>query len=158
MLSQFDKLSVNADGRYATDEELRFLQEYLSTIRVRLSAYRKIQAAEQQIIRQVLDKIMILDPGLLQSDSGDLQSKWQRDTVRVLRYAATALLLDDVEIFQSRFLAWFQTVMVAFRAEQSCNATYVLMQDVVRSYLTSQEANLFLPILELTRVTLGKTG
>jgi hypothetical protein len=157
MLSQFDQLSVNVDGRYATDEELKFLQEYLSTVRVRLSAYRKIEAAEQQIIQQVLDKIMILDPTLLMSDSGDLQAKWQRDTVRVLRYAATALLLDDVEIFQDRFLAWFQTVMAAFRAERSCNATYVLMQDVVRSYLTSQEANLFLPILELTRVTLGKT-
>lgn len=161
MLTQFAKLSVNADGRYASDQELLFLHQYLQTIRLRLSAYLKIQAAEPEMVQQVLRQLKEIDPRLVQSDTiaagnGDLTAKWQRDTVRVLRYAAIALLIDDPEFFKERLLLWFQTVMRAFKAERSCNATYVVMQAVIQNYLTPEEAQFFLPLLEMSRLTLGK--
>lgn len=96
-----------------------------------------------------------IDPTLLISGTVDMSAKWKRDTVRVLRYAAVALLLDDAETYRERFLMWFQTIMQSFRAERSCDVTYTVMQDVVRQYLTPQEAELFLPILELSRLMLG---
>lgn len=155
MLSQLHKLSVEADGRYATDPELSFLQSYLQTVRIRLSAYQKIQAAEGEIVQQVLHKINAIDPSLLQQGAVDLTPKWQRDTARVLRYAALALLIDDPDQFKEKMLLWFQTIMRAFGAQRSCNATYLLMQDVMQQYLTPAEAQIFLPILELSRRTLA---
>ncbi len=155
MLSQLNTLAQEADGRFATDAELMFLQNYLRSARLRFSAYQKIQAAEPKIIQQVKQKLEAIDPSLLQNGKTDLSAKWQRDAVRGLRYAAQALLIDDQESLEERLLLWFQTMMRAFKAERSCNATYVIMQDVVKQFLSPEEAELFCPILEVTRSTLG---
>jgi hypothetical protein len=74
----------------------------------------------------------------------------------VLRYSATALLLDDPERFKDNLLTWFQTIMRAFGAQESCKLTYTAMQAVIAQYLNPEELKLFLPILELSRVTLGE--
>ncbi|MEO0541373.1 MAG: phycobilisome protein [Cyanobacteria bacterium P01_A01_bin.105] len=155
MLSQLNTLAQEADGRYATDAELMFLQNYLRTARLRFSAYQKIQAAELKIIQQVKQKLEAIDPSLLHQGKTDISAKWQRDAVRCLRYAAQALLINDQESFEEHILLWFQTIMRAFKAERSCNATYVVMQDVAKQFLTAEEAELFCPILEIARSTLG---
>lgn len=156
MLSQLKQLSIAADGRYANDTELMFLQTYLQTARLRFSAYQKIQAAESQIVQQVQSKLLAIAPELLRQGGTDLTAKWKRDTLRVLRYAALALLTDDAATFRDRMLIWFQTIMRSFHAERSCNATYVLMQDMVQQYLTAEEFALFAPILEMARSVLGE--
>jgi hypothetical protein len=156
MLSQLETLIRETDGRYATDAELLFLNQYLQTARIRFSAYQKIQAAEAQIIQQVQQKLEAQDPGLFQTSKGDLTGKWQRDTTYGLRYCAHALLINDPETLQDQFLLWFQTIMRAYKVEPICNLTYSVMQTVVRPYLTPAEADLFCPLLELTRSILGQ--
>lgn len=44
MLTQFSNLSVNTDGRYATDSELEFINDYLESMAMRVQTYEKIQA------------------------------------------------------------------------------------------------------------------
>ncbi|MGF1459398.1 MAG: phycobilisome protein [Leptolyngbyaceae cyanobacterium] len=156
MIQQIEQLCTQTDGRYATDAELMFFQDYLKTARLRFSLYQKLQKLEPKIIQQVLAELQAKDPTLLQINGADLTAKWQRDTVRILRYAATALLSDDAEVFQERMLAWFQTIMKSFNAERSCEATYQAMQKVLRSALSPEEAALFCPLIEMSRVTLGE--
>ncbi|HEY9750352.1 MAG TPA: hypothetical protein V6C63_16835 [Allocoleopsis sp.] len=158
MLSQIQYFSQAVDGRYATDEELQFLSDYLQSFDLRLSAYTRLQGAEATIIQQVQTKLRSLDPTLLQNGSEDLTAKWRRDTIRVLRYSAVAMLLNDADWLRDRLLYWMQTVMKAFGAQRSCDATYQLMQEVVRQHLTPPEAQLFCPILELNRALLGGTS
>lgn len=158
MLSQIQYFSQAVDGRYATDEELQFLSDYLQSFDLRLSAYTRLQGAEATIIQQVQTKLRSLDPTLLQNGSEDLTAKWRRDTIRVLRYSAVAMLLNDADWLRDRLLYWMQTVMKAFGAQRSCDATYQLMQEVVRQHLTPPEARLFCPILELNRALLGGTS
>jgi hypothetical protein len=155
MLQQIEELCMTADGRYAADSELVFFQTYLKTARLRFSLYQKLQKLEPKLVQQVLEKLRAIDPNMLKSGDSDLTAKWQRDTVRTLRYAATALLTDDPYIFEERLLLWFQTIMKSFKAERSCEATYQAMQSVYREALTPEEADLFCPLLEMTRCTLG---
>ena len=155
MLSQIQLLNQAVDGRYATDEELQFLSDYLQSFNLRLSAYARLQSAEATIVQQVQAKLRSLDPTLLQNGSDDITAKWRRDTIRVLRYSAVAMLLNDADWLRDRLLYWMQTVMKAFGAQRSCDATYQLMQEVVRQHLTPPEARLFCPILELNRALLG---
>lgn len=49
MLRQFSNLTVEADGRYATDNELEFLENYFDSYEVRLSAYVKIRDSATEI-------------------------------------------------------------------------------------------------------------
>jgi Phycobilisome protein len=155
MISQFQTLSEKSDGRYAGDEELAFLSSYIDTYALRMQTYQKLQAAESQIVQQVLAKIKSTDPALLIHDKQDFTAKWKTDTIRVLRYSAAALLSDDLNTHQERFLLWFQTVMRAFGTSRSCNTTYMLMQEVIRQYLTPMQAALFCPILERNRRVLS---
>lgn len=158
MITHVQSLVKATDGRYASDQELAFFQIYLSSVGTRLRAYRKLQGAEQQIIAQVMARLKTQRPGVFHQNGQDLTAKWQRDTVRVLRYSATALLLDDPGYFRENLLTWFQTIMRAFGAQESCQLTYVTMQDVVTQYLNGEELIYFLPILELSRVRLGDSA
>lgn len=152
MLSQLARLSAQADGRYATANELQFLKNYFKSFSVRLSAYQKIKAAEADIIRQVQAKVESVDPSLFFSGSEDATSKWRLDTVRVLRHTAAALLVDDAERLRNRFIVWFKTVLRAVNVEASADITYQVMLEVVQQYLTAEEAAIFRPLWELNRL------
>jgi Phycobilisome protein len=157
MLSQIQSLSRRVDGRYATDAELQFLDNYAQSFSLRVETYRKLQAAETLIVKQVQAKMQEIDPTLFNPGKEDVSTKWKRDTIRTLRYSAIAMLLDDPNTLRERFLIWFQTIMRAFNAQQSCDITYLILQEVVKQHLPPMQANLFCPILELNRRLLGNT-
>ena len=155
MLSQLEKLKCETDGRYATDAELKVLEDFMRSYFVRVQAYQRLQVAEALIIQQVQTKIRESQPELFMHGNTDISSKWKRDTVRVLRYSAIAMLVDDPISLKDKLLFWFQTIMKAFGAEKSCAVTYSILQDVVRQHLTPTQASLFCPILEINRQVLG---
>lgn len=132
MLTQLTALANAVDGRYATDAELQFMSDYLATFDLRLSTYQKIQALEAEIVQEAETRIRATDPQLLMRGIEDFNTKWKADTVRVLRYSAVALLIDDPERLKERLLWWFQTVMRAFRTQRSCDVTYKTIQDVIK--------------------------
>lgn len=155
MLSEFKNLSVSVDGRYANDSELQFIEDYMYSYKLRLDTYKKLQSLEPKIVDEVRSRLELFDSKLLKRGDRDMAVKWKQDTVRVLRYSATALLLDDTELLQERFLFWFQTIMRAFGTQRSCDATYTVMQEVIKQYLSPAEIDLITPILELNRSALG---
>ena len=155
MLSQMQRLSAEADGRYATDDELKFLAEYLRSFDLRVQTYQKLQALEATVIQQVHEKMLAQDPSLFRSGTVDLTPKWKRDAIRTWRYSATALLMDDPDTLRERFLIWFQTVMHSFGAQRSCEVTYGIFKDVVQAHLSPQQLALLVPILEMNRSVLS---
>ena len=156
MLSQFSRLSLETEGRYATDGELQFFSDYTQSFSLRMQTYQKLKTAEAQIIQEVQAKMQALDPTLFQGSKEDVTKKWKCDTIRVMRYSAMAMLLNDPDLLRERLLFWMETVMRAFGAQRSCDVTYSVMQEVVKAHLTPLEASLLCPILELNRRSLGK--
>lgn len=155
MLSQFKNLSTKIDGRYATDVELQFIADYVGSYTLRKHVYQKLQSLESKIVNEVFERIQSTAPKLLERGDQNLVNKWKQDTVRVLRYSAIAVLLDDAELHQERFLFWFQTVMRAFGTQKSCDVTYRLMQEVIQNHLQPLEFQIVQPIIELNRAALG---
>ncbi len=155
MLSQLERLSREVDGRYASDAELTFAIDYVRSFNLRLQTYQKLQELEATLIQQTYAKMRSIDPTVFNTGGVDLSGKWKRDTLRTMRYVATAVLMDDADTFRERMLLWFQTLMRAFGAQRSCNLTYQVMQDVVKQYLTTPQADLVCPLLELSRRVLG---
>lgn len=155
MLSQLERLNRDIDGRYASDAELQFIVDYTQSFHLRLQTYLRLQELESTLVQQTYLKMRSIDPSLFHHSKADVSSKWKQDTIRVLRYVSVALLLDDPETLRERFLTWFQTIMRAFGTQKSCDVTYQVLQNVVRQNLTSAQAELVCPILELTRVSLS---
>lgn len=156
MLKQLARLSVEADGRYATAEELQFLKDYLQSLELRVSAYEKIQSAEEKIIHLVEEKKQSLNANLFQLNSRDITQVCRRDMVNVLRCSAAALLINDFDRLRDGLLLWYQTIVRAFKYERYAQVTYQVIQDAVNQYLTPEEAALFRPILELNHIILSK--
>lgn len=151
MLSKLQQLGTESDGRYASDAELQFMDTYINSFDTRVEAYHRIKAVEQEIVEAVFKKLQASYAQLLVIKGEDMQVKWKQDTLRVLRHSAMTVLLDDPELLRQQFLYWFQTIMQAFNAEEACNVTYLLMQDVVRDILPHDVADLLCPILEMNR-------
>jgi hypothetical protein len=155
MLTRLRNLSLEADGRYATDAELQFMDTYIQSFDLRLQTYLKLQALEMTIIQEVEARLKSMDPQLYMRGTEDYAGKWKADTVRMYRLSALTMLIDDPERLKERVLFWFQTLMRAFRAQRSCDVTYQLLQESVGKHLSSAEAELICPILEMNRVMLG---
>jgi Phycobilisome protein len=156
MLSQLARLSMEADGRYASATELQFLKDYFQSFNHRMSAYKKIQAAEKEIIRQVEEQMQSIDPSLFRRGSQNVTAKCRADAVLVLRHSTTALLINDTERLRDRLLLWLQTILTPFHARNSSTVTYDVMKKVLKQYLTAEEISLFFPILEINSTLLGK--
>lgn len=155
MLSQMQRLSLEVDGRYATDEELKFIPEYLKTYELRLQTYQKLQEIEATIVQQVCDKMRVQDPAMFLSGNLDVTPKCKRDILLTWRYSATAVLLDDSEMLRERLLLWLQTLMRAFAHQRACNLTYLVMKDVAKQHLSPQQSALLMPILEMNQSILS---
>ncbi len=149
MLTYLKRLSIEADGRYATPEELEFFTTYFASLKIRLSAYQKIQKFESKMIQEVLETLQSQNPNIFRRGSTNITQKWRLDTVRVLRHSAMALLINDPDYLKEHLLIWFATVLQALQVQDLTKLTYQTMVEVMTNYLTPEEQALFLPFLEL---------
>ncbi|NJK34150.1 MAG: phycobilisome protein [Oscillatoriales cyanobacterium SM2_2_1] len=156
MFSKFQDITTEVEKGYIDDTDLSFIDEYVQTYRLRLSAYDQVKESERQIIEQLQSRILASDPNIFKRGKEDLSTKWKQDTIRVLRHSAVAMLLNDTEMLREKFLLWFQTLMQAFGTQKICDITYRDMQTVVQQLLPKEVANLLCPILELNRSILGQ--
>ncbi|GAC1460942.1 MAG: allophycocyanin subunit alpha [Chamaesiphon sp.] len=155
MLTQLTRLTVEADGRYAVAEELQFLKSYFQSLDIRMSAYAKIRSAQEEIITKVEAKMRALDPTLFVSSAGDFTATWKKDIEQLVRYAAAALLFNEHDHLREGLLLWHNTIAKSYQFDRTCKTTFTVMPDVVKQYLTPEEAALFCPILELNYIILG---
>jgi hypothetical protein len=156
MLNQLARLTVQADGRYATREELQFLRDYIESLDLRVSAYQKIQAAETTILNQIETQAKATNPKIFYLGSRDGSATCNRDRVDILRNSAAAVLSNDLDHLRESVLLWYRTIIEAYQYEQAAKVNYRIMQEVVKKYLSPQEAALISAVLGLNQVILGK--
>lgn len=155
MLKQLTNLTIEADGRYATEEELQFIKDYLSSVEQRISAYEKIRDAEAEIIEQVKAKMRSVDPHIFLKGNKDVTEICRRDTSMTLRHSAAAMLINDLDRLREGLLLWQKTIVHAFKNEHVSEITYQVMSEVIKDYLTPEEASLLIPALQLDQSLLS---
>ena len=155
VFKQLSCLSTEAEGRYATPQELQFVREYRQTWELRLSTYNKIKDAETQIIDSVVQKSHQKDPKLFYMGSRDVTSLCKRDIQLVLRASALAMLTDDLERLRDNLLLWQKTVVKALDHQSYILIVYKIIPEVVREFLTEEEAELIIPALTLSLTVLA---
>ena len=157
MLSQLARLTVEADGRYATSEELQFLKDYIESLDSRVSAYQKIQAAEAEVLSQLEAKWAANENLFGQGNNKLNVSTCQRDLKHMIRYTATTVLSSDLDRLRESCLLWYQTIVRAYKYGHIANITYPLLNELMKRFLSTEEAALASPVLGLNQVILGKT-
>lgn len=156
VLSQLDRLSRECDGRYATKVELSFLKDYLRSASIRLTIYQKLQNIDKDIVSEVEAKMRSINPNFFRQAGVDITTKWRADTLRILRYVSTAVLINDPQRLRDRILTWFEVILTSLNAKETTGVTYEVMQEVIKPQFTVEEQNLLMPILELVHTKLGR--
>ena len=155
MLKQLYHLNVEADGRYATDQELQFLKNFLQSVEQRMSAYEKIRDAEEEIMDRTKAQIDAKNPNLFNRYSQDLSSIWRRDVGIILRYSAAAMLINDLDRLREGLLLWHRTIVNANKTLPISQATYDVISEIIKQFLTAEEAELMMPVLQLDQSILS---
>lgn len=154
MLTQLSRLSVEADGRYGTAQELQFLKDYFESVATRISAYEKIRDAEAEIIPRMEGERRAADPSFFCLGERDVTERCQRDLRRGLRYVVTAMLFNDLDYLRENPLLWYKTIVSSFGLARKIEITYLIFPNLLKEYLTNEEAELLMPALHLYRTLL----
>jgi hypothetical protein len=155
MLNQLTRLSVDADGRYATAEELQFLKDYLASTESRISAYEKIRDAEDEIMDQLEAEARTKNPHVFMKGSEDMTPVCRRDRKHLLKCAAAAMLIDDLDRLRDGLLMWQRTIIHAMKDEQASQLICRLLPNVIKQHLTPEEEAIMMPALRLNQALLG---
>jgi hypothetical protein len=149
MLRQLADLTLEVDGVYAEDYQLEFIEDYLDSYEIRVSAYNKISSLSTEIVEQVRLIKQKRDPNF-----EDFYATCKRDLIDLLRYSAAALLFDDLERLRTNMLIWFQSIARAWNFEEDNNDTYDALLEAVAQFFSEEELKYVLPVFELNRVVL----
>ena len=156
MLTLIENVLDRADGSYIAPEDLQNLDRAIANWQQRRQTYDLIQAKENVILEQVMRQVQVASAELSAKLSGDRINKCNHDMAVVLRYSATAMLLQDEELLKDRLLYWMQNVMAALQKQRINDFLYKALLKSVRDNLPPENANLILPYLAIAHQWLSQ--
>ncbi|MEO0375611.1 MAG: allophycocyanin [Cyanobacteria bacterium P01_A01_bin.17] len=155
MLTQLARVSLDADGRFATATELQFIKDYLESADHRISAYEKIRDAEEQIIDQIEEKALAKNARVFHKGTRDMVKTCRRDRKHLLKSSAAAMLVSDLDRLRDSMLLWQRTLINAFQDQQTSQIVSQVMPKVMEQQLTPEEAKQMTPALQLSQALLS---
>lgn len=155
MLTQLKRLSMEADGRYASAQELKFARDYFESLPLRVSAYQKLRESDDEILEATEAKMRAIDPKIFMGPAGDFFEIWKRDTRRLIRYTAATVLFNDRDRLNEGMLIWYSTITKSYKFEHTCKTCFKVMPEVMKQYLSPEEFALVSPIVSLNSVVLS---
>ncbi|MBW4553252.1 MAG: allophycocyanin [Aphanocapsa sp. GSE-SYN-MK-11-07L] len=151
MLKQLNRLSIDADGRYATASELQFLKNYLQTVDQRIQTYEKLRDSADAIANQLDTHVRAAEPEFFSTASKEYLDFCLRDRKTAVRCSAAAMLIDDLDNLRNGVLCWVRTIVNAVGYGKAAKVSHKVMPDVMGQYLTPDEMKLITPALALNR-------
>lgn len=155
MFKQLTRLTIDTDGRYATDSELQFLQDYLASAEERITMYEKLREHEEQIIYRWEAAKRGAKEDVFHMGERDVTEICRRDMTNVFRCSATAVLFNDLDRLREGLLIWYQTIVRAYNYTQYAKVSYLIIQETIKEFLNEAEVALLMPALKLDHTILS---
>lgn len=151
MLQEMNRLALEADGEYATDDQLNFIDEYVQSLSLRIETYNKIREQEKEVVQQMQTGLYEKDADIFAHNTASRAEVFcRRDTMLVLRHSACAMLTDDYDRLRESLLLWQRTIMLAFKMEECTRIMFSeLMPLILTNLLAQEEYALMKPALQL---------
>ncbi|MDS3861686.1 allophycocyanin [Thermosynechococcaceae cyanobacterium BACA0444] len=157
MLTQLDRLTTEADGRFATAAELKFLRDYLDTVNGRVETYQKIGAAADSIVSEIQQRQLSAKSSCYTFSGKDQASICRRDLTNAIRLSATAMLFADLDLLRDGFVLWYRTIVKSFNYSHMAENTYgKQLPDMMKKLLSPLEYTYMQPILSLNHSILSQ--
>ncbi len=129
---------------YLQPHELNALSQLVSSLPDRINLYRRLRNEELTLMQAVADA---LQQKFAQESEDKLKRSLQNGMLMV-RYAAMAMLTDDVEIVVKRLEPWLPEMIEAYDTRAIDQALYQLIREQFVSRFTPAQMTLLIPGLD----------
>jgi hypothetical protein len=156
MITLLEEVLERSDGAYISAQDLQTLDRAIASWQLRRETYDLIQSQEDAILDRVATYLDRNVPNMEGRYAETGTDKCRQDMSMVLRYCATAMLLQDEQLLKERLLYWLQNIMRALRKQKVNDRAYRFLQQVAQELLPPQNANLLMPYLVITHEWLSQ--
>ncbi len=146
MITLLENVVERADGNYVSAQDLRLLDNALSSWQARKDAYNQVQAHETEIISQAVEAMRTGDRFTAKPMDTLGVDRCQRDMTLGLRCCALAMLLEDREMLKDRVLYWQQNIFLSMQLNYH---GYKFIWQALQSQLPKEQSELFSPYLKM---------
>jgi hypothetical protein len=148
---QLTEILTKSEDRFLTNAEVAVLENFVSSLPLRLSIYRQLRDREVMILQAVADRVAQELPN---ADEKDME-KAISSLMLVLRYCAMAVLMNNDEAFlKQRILRWLEQVSVAYDLRRINEVIYRCLNQIVTKEFAAEQLALLQPLLTTAQVTL----
>lgn len=151
MNPQLEALFDEPEKRYLQPEELNALSQYVSSLPERINLYRRLRSEEITLMQQVADTLQQQMAG----EPEDLLKRSLKNGLLALRYAAMAMLTDDVDFVKKRMESWLPGMVEAYGTRAIDERLHQLIYEQLSGRFTPQQMALLSPGLVTARSLLA---
>lgn len=146
------QIELQSENSYLTSKELSSLGRYVSSLSDRLRAYRQLREWETNLIQELVDQL----PAEVQQNVESLEQSIKQ-TILILRYAALAMLVDDVNLGRRRLEGWLPTMIETYQTQAIDTLLQRSLNQQLPRLLTDAQFALLKPALESAQQLLASS-
>jgi hypothetical protein len=148
MNTDLRRMIVDAECRHLNDAELARVREYARGMSARLAAMRRVQDAEEAIIRQASERFCAGQAAYVLKVPNAKQ-KVARDMTLTLRYLAQAYVRQDMTFFRKNYAEWIGELLKAIVQPDVLVFGQTCLRDALDAHLDAADAADLKPFLEV---------
>ncbi|WP_204139342.1 hypothetical protein [Halomicronema sp. CCY15110] len=144
MNPKLEALFDEPEKGYLQADELNALSQFVSSLPERISFYQRLRNEEVTLMQSVADALQQQFP---QESEAKLKRSIQNGILMV-RYAAMAMLTDDIDMVTKRLESWLPEIVEAYDTKAIDIALYQLIKTQFAGRFSSTQMALLIPGLD----------
>jgi hypothetical protein len=137
-------LLETAEQRYLEPKEIELYRRHAASLNRRLQAYEMLREQETQIFQAIADRLVNALPNESQENLERCLKYW----LLIVRYSATAMLINDLSYLQNRLQEWVKGLLETYETYQIDVQVYDLLMQELKNYLSQDDVRLLEPVIQ----------
>ena len=150
MNQEIQSLLYKAEADYLQHQDLELFQEYIKSLKTRMTVYEFLRNSELQIFQPIADEMVGTFPDEEQPKIYQTIKNW----VSVVRCCGMAMLLNDPVYLQDHLLDWLAPQVQAYQMQSLDRKLFSLLQTELENSLVEEQFTLLEPFLKQAKQTL----
>jgi phage-related protein len=137
-------LLETAEQRYLEPKEIELYRRHAASLNRRLQTYEMLREQETNIFQAIADRLVKALPNESQENLERCLKYW----LLIVRYSATAMLINDLSYLQNRLQDWVKGLLETYETYQIDVQVYDLLMQELKNYLSQDDVRLLEPVLQ----------
>lgn len=137
-------LLETAEQRYLEPKEIELYRRHAASLNRRLQTYEMLREQETTIFQAIADKLVKALPNESQENLERCLKYW----LLIVRYSATAMLINDLSYLQNRLQDWVKGLLETYETYQIDVQVYDLLMQELNNYLSQDDIRLLDPVIQ----------